>query len=172
MHGLCIVERNLDLVWITAVGFRRRVPDSMSLDDLIAFGNVGLIQAAHCYDSERGAFRVFARCYVAGAIVDGIRKTFLPRRAWAAGNVCLVPLESHDACASTDSVVDQIYVARITARLQDLIAKLPRKQRALLKKHYWEDKNLLRAGREVRISKSQASRLHSEALEELRRRLL
>ncbi len=48
------------------------------------------------------------------------------------------------------------------------MARLPERERALMKKHYWEGKNLLEAGEELGISKSWASRLHAQAVERLR----
>jgi RNA polymerase sigma factor for flagellar operon FliA len=58
--------------------------------------------------------------------------------------------------------------ARMAARLREAIARLPDKERALLTKYYWEDKNLLEAGSELGISKSWASRLHAQAVDRLR----
>jgi RNA polymerase sigma factor for flagellar operon FliA len=57
---------------------------------------------------------------------------------------------------------------RAAAKLRAAIAALPDKEQALMKKHYWEGKNLLEAGAELGISKSWASRLHAQAVERLR----
>jgi RNA polymerase sigma factor for flagellar operon FliA len=63
---------------------------------------------------------------------------------------------------------DRIDLGRISAKLRTAIEGLPDKERELVKKHYWEGKNLLDAGAELGISKSWASRLHSQAVERLR----
>ena len=63
---------------------------------------------------------------------------------------------------------ERIDTERIATKLRDAIAQLPERERALMKKHYWEGKNLLEAGAELGISKSWASRLHAQAVERLR----
>jgi RNA polymerase sigma factor FliA len=62
----------------------------------------------------------------------------------------------------------QIDTRKLGARLREAIERLPERERALMKKHYWEGKNLLEAGAELGISKSWASRLHAQAVERLR----
>jgi RNA polymerase sigma factor for flagellar operon FliA len=57
---------------------------NVPLDDLIAYGANGLLDAAERFDPERGVpFDVFCRYRVRGAIVDGIRRHhWLPRRTY------------------------------------------------------------------------------------------
>jgi len=57
---------------------------------------------------------------------------------------------------------------RTATKVRAAIDALPAKEQALMKKHYWEGKNLLEAGAELGISKSWASRLHAQAVERLR----
>jgi RNA polymerase sigma factor for flagellar operon FliA len=61
-----------------------------------------------------------------------------------------------------------IDTAKLAARLREAIESLPEKERALIKMHYWEGKNLLEAGAELGISKSWASRLHGQIVDRLR----
>lgn len=61
-----------------------------------------------------------------------------------------------------------IDITRMGVRLRKAIDQLPVKERELVKKHYWEGKNLLEAGAELGISKSWASRLHAQAVDRLR----
>ena len=57
------------LAWKTHAG----LPPSVELDDLIAYGQVGLAEAARDYDDSRGAsFITFAYYRVRGAILDGL----------------------------------------------------------------------------------------------------
>ena len=63
---------------------------------------------------------------------------------------------------------DKIDAHRAATKLRAAIEALPAKEQALMKKHYWEGKNLLEAGAELGISKSWASRLHAQAVERLR----
>jgi len=58
--------------------------------------------------------------------------------------------------------------ARTAARLRDAIARLPDKQRAIVTMHYFDGKSLQDAGAELGVSKSWASRLHAQAVDQLR----
>lgn len=66
------------------------------------------------------------------------------------------------------TIADQIDSHRLAERLRAALDRLPERERELMKKHYWEGKNLLEAGAELGISKSWASRLHAQAVERLR----
>jgi RNA polymerase sigma factor for flagellar operon FliA len=63
---------------------------------------------------------------------------------------------------------EQLDATRRMRRLRRALASLPDKERALVTKHYYEGKSLLDAGAELGISKSWASRLHSQVVEKLR----
>ncbi|HEU4727332.1 MAG TPA: sigma-70 family RNA polymerase sigma factor, partial [Kofleriaceae bacterium] len=73
-----------------------------------------------------------------------------------------------DAPGDAPAPSEGIDRARSAARLREAIERLPDKQRAILRKHYWEGKNLLEAGAELGLSKSWASRLHAQAVDQLR----
>jgi RNA polymerase sigma factor FliA len=60
----------------------------------------------------------------------------------------------------------------LRGRVRAAIDALPRRERALVEKHYFEGKNLMEAGAELGISKSWASRLHAQAVDRLRARLV
>jgi RNA polymerase sigma factor FliA len=62
----------------------------------------------------------------------------------------------------------QLITARLRARVARAIAALPERERQMLIKHYYEDKQLTVAGQELGMSKSWASRLHARAIEMLR----
>jgi RNA polymerase sigma factor for flagellar operon FliA len=74
-----------------------------------------------------------------------------------------------DPKAETVDPHDVIDSQRMGAKIQAAIAELPERERELVKKHYFEGKNLLEAGEELGISKSWASRLHAQAVDKLRR---
>lgn len=74
------------------------------------------------------------------------------------------PDESKDPSAS-------LRAAELAARLRKALESLPERERTLLTKHYWEGKNLVEAGNELGISKSWASRIHSQAVDRLRAQL-
>ncbi len=66
------------------------------------------------------------------------------------------------------SVADTLDTATFSKRLAAAFKTLPKKERDLMRKHYWEGKNLLEAGAELGISKSWASRMHAQAVDRLR----
>jgi RNA polymerase sigma factor for flagellar operon FliA len=73
-----------------------------------------------------------------------------------------------DAVDGTPGADTRLDTGRLTGKLRDALASLPDRERELMTKHYYEGKNLLEAGAELGISKSWASRLHSQAVERLR----
>ena len=74
-----------------------------------------------------------------------------------------------DPGGDTPDHAEHIDTTRFGVRIRKAIDKLPEKERELVKKHYWEGKNLLEAGAELGISKSWASRLHAQAVDRLRK---
>jgi RNA polymerase sigma factor for flagellar operon FliA len=63
------------LVRSLAAGIRRKLPPHVELDDLIAYGQVGLAEAAHEFDPSRGSrFSTYAYYRIRGAIYDGLAK--------------------------------------------------------------------------------------------------
>lgn len=60
-----------------------RLPASVNYDDLVSYGQLGLVQAAHSFDpSHRVAFQTFAYYRIRGAICDG-----LSQMSWASRSV-------------------------------------------------------------------------------------
>ncbi len=63
------------LVRSLAGGIHRKLPPYIELDDLIAYGQVGLAQAARDFDASRGSqFSTYAYYRIRGAIYDGLSK--------------------------------------------------------------------------------------------------
>lgn len=73
-----------------------------------------------------------------------------------------------DPQAGGEHVDDAIDRTRMSRRIAIAIRRLPEREAALVKKHYYEGKNLLEAGAELGISKSWASRLHAQAVDRIR----
>lgn len=63
---------------------RRLPPEAVSLEDLIGFGHLGLVEARRRFDVHRGvSFHAFARFRIRGAIFDGLRRLgLLTRRTY------------------------------------------------------------------------------------------
>ena len=67
-----LVFTHQGLVRAIARGIHRSLPPFMELDDLISYGQLGLMQAANDFDADRGVqFSTFAYHRIRGAILDG-----------------------------------------------------------------------------------------------------
>jgi RNA polymerase sigma factor FliA len=70
-----LVEECQGLVRTLAKQVMHKVPHNVELDDLIAYGQVGLAEAARDFDPSRGPrFSTFAYYRIRGAIYDGLSK--------------------------------------------------------------------------------------------------
>ncbi len=70
-----LIDRHQELVRRLAIKISRLVNGRIELDDLVAYGQQGLIQAAQRFDPDRGvAFQTFAYYRIRGAIFDGVRQ--------------------------------------------------------------------------------------------------
>ncbi len=77
-----LIEEGQALVRSLALRTFRNIPVKVDLDDLIAYGEVGLAEAARDFDHERGnQFNTFAYYRIRGAIYDGLAKMTWTSRA-------------------------------------------------------------------------------------------
>ena len=77
-----LIAEGQGLVHSLAAKVRRSLPMRVEIDDLIAYGEVGLAQAARDFDPEHGTqFVTFAYYRVRGAIYDGVSKMSWTSRA-------------------------------------------------------------------------------------------
>ena len=76
------VKEYQGLVRSIALKLRSQFDLNCDLDDLIAFGNQGLLQAMSRFDPTRGVqMNTFAYYRIRGAVLDGVRRmAYLPRR--------------------------------------------------------------------------------------------
>jgi RNA polymerase sigma factor for flagellar operon FliA len=69
-----LVEQHLSLVQAIARKLKRTLGASIDLEDLIAYGSKGLVEAAERFDPRHGAtFSTFAYYRIRGAMFDGLR---------------------------------------------------------------------------------------------------
>jgi RNA polymerase sigma factor for flagellar operon FliA len=123
----------------------------------------------HRAEREAGAAQRGARPAEAADALAAVRTALSAIRTMYVTSLEAIQDQGFDAPDSEAAApLDQLHTGRMTAKLRDALATLPEKERALVKKHYWEGKNLLEAGAELGISKSWASRLHAQAVERLR----
>ncbi len=70
-----LVEAHQGLVRSLAMKIHEHAPSQVDLDDLIAYGQVGLVEAARDFDPSRGSrFSTYAYYRIRGAIYDGLSK--------------------------------------------------------------------------------------------------
>lgn len=76
------VDQCQGMVRSIARRIQSRLPDNVSFDDLVAYGQLGLVQAAHSYDPGHAvAFQTFAWYRIRGSIYDGLSKMTWTSRA-------------------------------------------------------------------------------------------
>jgi RNA polymerase sigma factor FliA len=80
-----LVQEHLGLAKGVAIKIKREIAPPVELDDLIAYGTQGLLEAAERFDDKLGvAFGAFAYYRVRGAIYDGLRQFgHLPKSEYA-----------------------------------------------------------------------------------------
>jgi RNA polymerase sigma factor for flagellar operon FliA len=77
-----LIAEGQALVRSLALRIHRNLPVTVELDDLIAYGEVGLAEAARDFDPARGnQFSTFAYYRIRGAIYDGLAKMTWTSRA-------------------------------------------------------------------------------------------
>lgn len=70
-----LIEQHRSYVRALAVKIMRSLPLQVDLNELVAYGDIGLIEAAERYDPRRGvAFTTFSYYRIKGAIYDGLRE--------------------------------------------------------------------------------------------------
>lgn len=187
------------------------------LDELVAYGYQGLIEARNRFDPDKGAqFKTFAYYRVRGSMLDGLRKLsdVMPksqlrvlRAAAAASDIgesagtarAAVRAAGQSSTSQTVEAIDGA-LARLTTsfvaswaaetetspeaapdeevikresaqRARDAVAQLPERHRIIVQALYFEGRRLEDVGEDLGISKSWASRLHTQALDKLRGKL-
>lgn len=83
MHDVnALIEQHREYVRKLAREIHRKLPDRAIFDDLVGYGELGLVEAAQKFDPLAGAaFTTFAYYRIRGSIFDGIRKmSWLPPR--------------------------------------------------------------------------------------------
>jgi RNA polymerase sigma factor for flagellar operon FliA len=70
-----LIEQHRSYARALAIKVMRTLPPAVELSDLVAYGEVGLVEAADRFDPRRGvSFSTFAHYRIKGAIYDGLRE--------------------------------------------------------------------------------------------------
>ncbi len=76
-----LVENYLPLVFDIAERMSKRLPDHLDVQDLISFGNIGLLDAVRRFDPAEGVkFSTFCNLRISGSIMDELRRIDWPSR--------------------------------------------------------------------------------------------
>jgi RNA polymerase sigma factor for flagellar operon FliA len=217
-------ESALELAETLARQIRRATGHRTALEELVSYGQEGLLEAARRYDPTRGVpFRAYANYRVRGAILDGIRTAArLPRRVherlrgleaqalYSEGAVEDVhapvargagPADAERALADhlgamatamamglvapaahgepgapttvsqADSPEETVAQAELLALVREHIGALPTEEAELVRRHYLEGERFDVVARDLGLSKSWASRLHTRAIGRLSKRM-
>jgi len=108
-----LIEENLGYVKALALQIRAELGEIQDLDEMVAQGGQGLVEAAERWDPARGvAFSTFAYYRIRGSIFDGIRKTGWKSRAElrfaAAANDYLENLADREVPGARFEIEDQV----------------------------------------------------------------
>ena len=192
--GATFIAKHEKMVEGLACRLRRELSLQGELDDLIAFGYGGLLEARRRFDASRGVrFQTFAYHRVRGAMLDGVRKmAYLPRRAHErvrgqddvepTAAPAPVPLDRVFARLSAELTTagplqgryaerspEEAFLAQEgVACLLRALGALPERQRAIVRGYYFDGRTLDSIARDLGVSKSWASRMHTDALRRLR----
>jgi RNA polymerase sigma factor FliA len=143
--------------------------------DTESWAAVGLCSAAARFDERRGVkFTTFARRRIVGAMIEGIRGSYLIQRGkhWRERPLCLVE-ETH-AELMPDPRPDPeraLIAAETIGRLRASIAELPERERTIIVACWFSGRTLEDVSADLGLSKSWACRLLSKAELRLQREL-
>lgn len=155
-----LVEGNLEYVRGMAGQMRRSLPAAIEMDDLVAYGAIGLCESAARFDRRSGArFSTYSHMRIRGAILDGVRLM-----GWFGP-----ALDDEDVAAQPAPMTAAEF--ELAAAVRHAVASLPYEARRLIELHYFEDRPLEDCGNALGVSKSWASRLRTRALALLGERL-
>jgi len=195
MQSTQFIAQHEKMVRGLASRLRRELSLRGDLDDLIAFGFGGLLEAKHRFDPGRGVrFQTFAYHRIRGAMLDGVRQMAeMPRRAHERlrderenrPTAAPTALDKAFTRMSASLIGGTLMQGRFgdespeavllknesVAGLLRALAALPERQRILVRGFYFEGRSIDAMARELGISKSWASRLHTGALQTLRESL-
>jgi RNA polymerase sigma factor (sigma-70 family) len=159
---------------------RRLAPGVMSLEDLVACGREGLLNAARSYDPTVNAeeFGGWADIKIRGAMIDGIRRFAVNRGPWKRMARGELPAPSRwqrdrgDAWLAYAADVapgpeEAVAHAELLVCMHKAVSRLKGRQRTLVDRHYLRDEPLADTAVSMGVSHSLARRMRGQALARL-----
>lgn len=173
----------LQLVRQLAGTLVRRLPSHITLDELVAQGNLGLVEARRRYDPSRGVpFAGFAAPRIRGAMIDALRhedpvtraeRARLQRDVDATASVQLVDVE-RAADQTADDQADaeaQLCHSALLTEVRAALGMLRDRERFVLERHFFGEQSLRSIGEELGVTESRVCQLVGAALGRLRQSL-
>lgn len=183
MPGNELIAEHRRMVHGLAHQLRRELSFRGEVDDLIAFGFGGLLEAENRFDPGRGVrFQTFAYHRIRGAMLDGMRKMVGPRRVLVQARNGPPELErafTRIRASLTDpnpvrgrygdeSPEAALLKNESIGRLFSALGTLSPREQRVVRARYFEARPLDEVAQELGVSKSWASRIHGRALRRLR----
>ncbi len=175
-----LVVSHLGLVRDLARTRLRRLPFQIELDDVLAVGALGLLEAAQRFDPDRGIpFGAYARQRITGAIVDYVRREAPMSRGdharVEAGDLSrlreveqLDETHVHTLPDHAPNPEAHAIAADSAAQLRDRLRRLPPRERAILIGRYWHDRVFADLTRDHGVNESRICQLAARARRRLR----
>jgi RNA polymerase sigma factor for flagellar operon FliA len=176
------VAAYLPLVRQIARHLNRKCPPNVQLDDLVAAGTEGLLDALRRSDSDRGkAFQFYASLRIRGAIFDELRAS-----DWLSRRERLAARAHEDNCTTVvgfddlpegyaevrDGAASPLEVAELRsehAELAEAVSRLPEREANIVAMHYFRGYEFREIASELNVSKPRISQLHARAVSMLRK---
>jgi RNA polymerase sigma factor (sigma-70 family) len=176
------IKAHLDLVTSIAGDIRGRpLGRGMELEDLVAYGGIGLVEAATRFEERDVPFAAFARHRIHGAILDGIRtQHWFGRRAERHLRIDRVGHDWEVALRAGDRVRNDVRwngrpivcpssdTADVNERIAVALRGLPVLERRVVDFRYFQGKTLSQAAKEMGFCRPWVSKVHARALATLR----
>jgi RNA polymerase sigma factor for flagellar operon FliA len=178
-----LIEEHLHFPRVIARQLAATSTRAAFLDDLIAAGNVGLVEAAERFDPACGVrFSTFAWPRIKGAMIDGLRTGAHYRRsdvaqyrAAAAKEETCRPSTSRQEGEGVDeswpNAEEAVDLHRCFPRIAEALSRLPSRERQVMQQHYFEGLQLSEIAARMGVHRSWCTRLHQQALSLLQRDL-
>ena len=171
------ILRHQYLVRRIAASVYKRTPIWIEMQDLVAYGNIGLLDARRLFEPNRGhSFPAYASFRIRGEILDNLRRlSHCCFELSKGGKSKSGPIEAAE-CAENLYLrvgIEEDYKYDFLAHetLCKEIAELKKRERDVILFYYQQKKTFRAIGKELGCSKSWASRVHKRAIGKLRDRI-
>ncbi len=146
-----------------------RPPDAL-LMDMLQEGTVGLIEAVERFDHERGVrFSTFASYRIRGRVLNSLRRDRSVEYSLDQEGQGELSLAARLADPAAEAAMASVEDAALLMQMRNAIDGMPPRERTILRATYVDAREPRSVAAELRISLSHFYRLHTQAIERLRR---